>query len=363
MANTPVIVENVSLLPKTAARTAANLLVLQSYPPPPQIFASKRVVQVENPTRVQPWKGSLLVLGTGPNALTADIFIGQDTYGWPVEMFEAPTFPQAWKYNSVIYNSYSTYVFANDRRAKQAVVFYEEDTFFKQWKSSQVLLNTFIPYVPGTDVARAKQALYFTDPEIFFGAQPKNPIVIGGTSALVMPKVVGLSVAAAQALLASFGFLSVSTLNDLLAKGPKGIVSSQSPLPGTGVSVNTPVTIYAPGLMPSLVGLLLQQAEAALKTAGILVPSSIGYFGTGTLRTQQGTFIGAAATWPISVIWVNQQTPTNDVDGLLLPSRPNLVLAQNPAPGTFVIPNSTVTLTVVQPATGTVYPGTNLTSF
>jgi hypothetical protein len=39
-------------------------------------------VQVGTVSRVQAWRGSLLVLGSGP-VTTADLFMGSDTYGWP----------------------------------------------------------------------------------------------------------------------------------------------------------------------------------------------------------------------------------------------------------------------------------------
>lgn len=114
--------------------------------------------------------------------------------------------------------------------------------------------------------------------------------------------------------------------------------------------------------MPNIVGLTLGNAEAALKTAGVLVPLSIGYFGGGTIRTLSGVSAGAAATWPITVVWVNQETSSGNVDGNLRPTIPGQVLSQNPAAGASIAANATVTLTAVQPAVSVAYPGTNLMS-
>ena len=115
-------------------------------------------------------------------------------------------------------------------------------------------------------------------------------------------------------------------------------------------------------IMPNVVGLGLSAAEGALKAAGVLVPLSLGYFGGGTLRTQQGTVAGAAAIWPITVIWVNKKTASGNLDGNANPAVPGLVLTQSPAPGATIAVNATVTLSAVQPAMSISYPGTNLTN-
>jgi beta-lactam-binding protein with PASTA domain len=76
---------------------------------------------------------------------------------------------------------------------------------------------------------------------------------------------------------------------------------------------------YIPtGNMPNLVGLPLWDAIGLLQQNGILVPASIGYFGT----------------YPISVIWV----PASVNRGI--------VIAQSIAVGVNVPPNSPVVLTV-----------------
>lgn len=91
-------------------------------------------------------------------------------------------------------------------------------------------------------------------------------------------------------------------------------------------------------VVPNLVGMILQEAEHALQVAGILVPTSIGYFGV----------------WPITVIWVINP-PT------LLANNPSnfpVVIAQSIPPGSSGTPNMAITLTVIQPAGGVSYPGT-----
>lgn len=79
--------------------------------------------------------------------------------------------------------------------------------------------------------------------------------------------------------------------------------------------------------MPNVVGLGLSDAQASLQTAGVLVPSSIGYFGT----------------WPITVVWKTA-------------SPFDVVTAQSPASSTTVTANSAVTLTVSNPTLAVVYP-------
>ncbi len=79
--------------------------------------------------------------------------------------------------------------------------------------------------------------------------------------------------------------------------------------------------------MPNVVGLGLSDAQASLQTAGVLVPSSIGYFGT----------------WPITVNWTTGTTF-------------ELVTAQSPASSTTVTANSAVTLTVNNPKLSVAYP-------
>lgn len=80
--------------------------------------------------------------------------------------------------------------------------------------------------------------------------------------------------------------------------------------------------------MPNVVGLEFYTAQAALQTAGVLVPSSIGYFGT----------------WPVTVAWQKSLSP------------PFTVLSQSIAFGNPVSANSSVTLGVAQCPLGAVFP-------
>lgn len=80
--------------------------------------------------------------------------------------------------------------------------------------------------------------------------------------------------------------------------------------------------------MPNLVGLGIPAAQAALQSAGVLVPASIGYFDT----------------WPISVRW----SPSANT--------PGTVTAQSPSNGATVAANAAVALTASEYRLGVVYP-------
>ena len=79
--------------------------------------------------------------------------------------------------------------------------------------------------------------------------------------------------------------------------------------------------------MPNVVGLNLEAATLSLENAGVVVLSSIGYFGT----------------WPISVTW-QKASPVN------------LVTAQSPAANATVTANSAVILTCNDPRLSIAYP-------
>lgn len=80
--------------------------------------------------------------------------------------------------------------------------------------------------------------------------------------------------------------------------------------------------------MPNLVGLELYSAQAALQSAGILVPASIGYFGI----------------WPIGVLWQKSTFPSATV------------LTQSIASGNPTTVNTPLTLGVSQYRTAVAYP-------
>lgn len=91
--------------------------------------------------------------------------------------------------------------------------------------------------------------------------------------------------------------------------------------------------------MPSVIGQNLGSAQTSLQTAKVLVPNSIGYFGT----------------WPITVTWVPPTTTRPDLDGTEKPFY-YVVTAQTPAANATIATNSSVTLTVTSPSGGVVYP-------
>lgn len=80
--------------------------------------------------------------------------------------------------------------------------------------------------------------------------------------------------------------------------------------------------------MPNVVGLELPAAQLALQSAGVLVLSSIGYFGT----------------WPITVSWKSSTKP------------PSTITAQSPSSGTTVAANTAVTLTAAEYPFAVAYP-------
>lgn len=80
--------------------------------------------------------------------------------------------------------------------------------------------------------------------------------------------------------------------------------------------------------MPNVVGLQSAAATTALQTAGVLVPASIGYFGT----------------WPISILWTRSVL------------KPTTVIVQSPASGNTVAANASVTLTCAEFPFSVTYP-------
>jgi PASTA domain len=124
--------------------------------------------------------------------------------------------------------------------------------------------------------------------------------------------------------------------NNTLAAG--FFTYSASPLPVTlTYFVPTPP---APGTFPSVIGMILRTAEQTLEDAGALIPSELGYFGT----------------WPITVITVQSTFPPGSE------MQTGVVVAQNPLPGSVIVANAPITLTMTEYPIGFSYPGTNLTS-
>jgi len=80
--------------------------------------------------------------------------------------------------------------------------------------------------------------------------------------------------------------------------------------------------------MPNVVGLDYENALAMLQTDGVIVPSSIGYFGT----------------YPVTAIWQESN------------QAPGIVLAQQAAAGAAVLPNQSITLTISQFPVAVAFP-------
>lgn len=78
--------------------------------------------------------------------------------------------------------------------------------------------------------------------------------------------------------------------------------------------------------MPNLVGLNLQEAEAALESAGVINLATLSYF----------------SVWPVSPTWVNG-------------GKGGIVQAQSPASSSQVVANSPIALTLGQYAVGVSY--------
>jgi hypothetical protein len=88
--------------------------------------------------------------------------------------------------------------------------------------------------------------------------------------------------------------------------------------------------------MPTVTGLELQGAEAALTVAGVLNQPALQYFGA----------------WPITVNWVPAAGHGSFGDLV----RPGLVVAQSIAQGTTTAVNQPVMLQVIQYPLGVSYP-------
>jgi PASTA domain len=94
-------------------------------------------------------------------------------------------------------------------------------------------------------------------------------------------------------------------------------------------------------LMPDVVGLILQEAEQVLQETGVVVISKLGFFGT----------------YPVTVITQATIGRPHTVDASInYRRRSGYVVAQIPAAGQAIIPNSPVTLIINEFAGGFVFP-------
>lgn len=151
-----------------------NNVTLSAYAVVAQQYSSTNAVLVEILTTIRPQRSFLTTLGAGPVAvLSGDIISGQDTYGWPPDAAEPPTFIAPQRANKVILNGFTAYNPATDvRRAMQGKWFSEPETFQKTQRWSFAAINTF-PYNPNADVIwRRPQSKVWSEPEVFARTQP-----------------------------------------------------------------------------------------------------------------------------------------------------------------------------------------------
>lgn len=157
----------------------SNPVVLAAFVTQPQIFSQTRYITVEGVASViKSNRGTLNALTFIPAPpQSADIFSGQDTYGWPKESAEPETFLKTQQGFPLVTGAFTAYNPATDvRRAQQAKYFQEPEIFTPPTHLNYVINNTF-PYNPATDATRLKrQALYFAEPEVFL--KTKGPLSI-----------------------------------------------------------------------------------------------------------------------------------------------------------------------------------------
>lgn len=170
--------EKVFSEPEVFAQPQKSFVAINLTPAPIPGFVgyAARAVVIENVSIVKQQRTGFVVLGQLPPLVqSSDIFIGQDTYGWPPEPNEF--FFPAQRPNPVVFNNFVAYNPATDvRRLSQAKVFSEPETFIQSQRNNYVINNTFA-YNPATDVTRLKhQAIYFAEPETF--VRPRAPLSV-----------------------------------------------------------------------------------------------------------------------------------------------------------------------------------------
>ena len=130
---------------------------------------------IENVSWSKPQRGTAVVLAqVAPIVQSSDIFIGQDTYGWPPEPIDF--FSPGQRGTNAVLNAFTTYNPGTDvRRAQQAKVFVEGDSFVQPAHINYVINNTFA-YNPARDVRFTRQAKFFVEGDVFIA--PKRPLPI-----------------------------------------------------------------------------------------------------------------------------------------------------------------------------------------
>jgi hypothetical protein len=165
------------------AQRAALVVLSAPYPGVPQNLRTTTPVQIETTVSFHGQRGSLLVLAQqAPPPVPIDIFNGNDAfYGWPLETFEPPIFPQTWKGAFVVTNGFPAYNPAPDRRARQAVFFAETETFLAPWKTNVTILNGTAGYVAANDFRKTTGTTkIFPEPEVFLQPWRFSSVILNG---------------------------------------------------------------------------------------------------------------------------------------------------------------------------------------
>ena len=158
----------------TSRQPSFSVVTLATYAAPAQQFRSTQAVLAETFTSIRPQRSWLTTLGNGPIPVqSSDILTGQDTYGWPPDAAEPPTFPQGQRSYPVVLNGFAAYNPATDeQRRPQSKWFTEPESFIQGQRWSFAVVNTF-PYNPNADVIwRRPQSKFFSEPEVFARQQP-----------------------------------------------------------------------------------------------------------------------------------------------------------------------------------------------
>ena len=285
MAVSNVVVDNVTLLPKSGAARAAASLVLQPHPyvPGNDVARALQAKFFQEPeTQISAWKGSRIVIDESLYRVANDVqripqakffqepevylqpqkgyLVTLSTYATVPQITSAPrslvientSVIQPWLGSSVVINVSPGVVQSSD-------VFYSQDTqgwpiesfeppvAIQPWRSSFVVINSFPSYVPGHDVQRATQAKFF--PEVEFTIQPwRSNIVVLNRFAAYVP---GTDVQRAR--------------NALYFQEPE---SFQRPAPFNELITNGSALVLV--TMPNVVGLAQVAATTLLNSDGFL---------------------------------------------------------------------------------------------
>lgn len=154
-------------------------------PTPPTYNASVDIARIRQAqafappgTFARPQIAAPLIVN-GSAAMSADVFSGFDTFGWPPE-------PPLWTPNRIgsLPVILTAYVASTDaRRASQAKNFGESESFVQAQRQTPLILNGTAAYLFANDVQRQQQAKVFGQPEVFDQAQRISAQISNGTAA------------------------------------------------------------------------------------------------------------------------------------------------------------------------------------